>query len=33
VPGVELLAGVTTVGGVFLLIGWWQGSRKTKKQA
>jgi hypothetical protein len=30
VPGIEFPAGFTSVGGLFLLLGWWQGRKKGK---
>lgn len=29
VPGIEFPAGTTAVGGMFLILGWWQGRKKS----
>lgn len=33
VPGVEFPAGFTALGGIFVLLGWWQGRKKKPSGA
>ena len=33
VPGIEYPAGFVFIGGVFLLLGWWEGRKKLKSAA